>query len=131
MGVRAFLAKQIENNVLTTGIAAAAAIIVTAALLYVSLKKDGKFISFAYAGVTGAMTNTLLVMGGIYVLYKDAYAQALTIEPTAVLGVIEGVISFNGVIEAIVAAILISGVGAVLAKVQPVYKKQVPAGTEN
>ena len=38
-------------------------------------------------------------------LYKDAYAKAIGTAGDAVLGIIGGVISFNGVIEAIVAAI--------------------------
>ena len=45
-------------------------------------------------------------MGSIFVLYKDAYADAIGVAGNAVLGVITGVISFNGVIEAIVAAII-------------------------
>ena len=36
--------------------------------------------SVHYAGVTGAMVNTILVMGGIFVLYKDAYAKALSVD---------------------------------------------------
>ena len=54
------------------------------------------------------------------VLYKEPYANALSIDPTAVLGVIGGVISFNGVVEAIVAAIIVSALGAVLTKIKPI-----------
>ncbi len=79
--------------------------------------EKGIYIGYALAGAIGALTNTLLVMPGIYVLYKDAYAQALSVEPDAVAGVIMGVISFNGVIEAIVAAVLVAAIGAVLHKV--------------
>ena len=59
-------------------------------------------------------------MGGIFVLYKDAYASALSIDANAVLGVIGGVISFNGVIEAIVAAVIVYAIGVVLTKIKPV-----------
>jgi uncharacterized membrane protein len=79
--------------------------------------------AFIYAGVLGSMVNTLLVMGGIFVLYKDAYAEALTIDPAAVLGVIGGVISFNGVIEAIVASIIVAALGTVLIKIKPIGGK--------
>lgn len=75
------------------------------------------YIGYAVAGAVGALTNTLLVMPGIYILYKDAYAKALSIEPDAVAGAIMGVISFNGVIEAIVAAVLVAAIGAVLHKI--------------
>ena len=77
----------------------------------------GKYIGYAIAGAVGALTNTLLVMPGIYLLYKDDYAKALSIEPDAVSATIMGIISFNGVIEAIVAAVLVAAIGAVLAKI--------------
>lgn len=77
----------------------------------------GKYIGYAIAGAVGALTNTLLVMPGIYLFYKDDYAKALSIEPDAVAATIMGIISFNGVIEAIVAAVLVAAIGAVLAKI--------------
>lgn len=119
-GLRAFLAKFIISTALTLVLALVLALAVVALLVWISLKKDGKIVAFSYAGVTGAMVNTLLVMGGIYVLYKDAYAEALSIDPTAVLATIGGVISFNGVVEAIVAAVLVAGIGVVLNKIQPI-----------
>ena len=76
--------------------------------------------NFTVAGVLGAFTNTFLVMGSIYVLYKDAYAAAQGIDPSAVLGVIGGIIGFNGVIEAILSGVIVSAVGLVLNKIKPV-----------
>ena len=89
-------------------------------LIVLSFKKNESVVAFTYAGVSGAMVNTLLVMSGIYILYKDAYAQALSVDATAVLGIIEGVISFNGVVEAIVAAVIVAGVGVVLNRIKPI-----------
>lgn len=90
--------------------------------LYKAMKKVSKWkaLNFAVAGVVGAFTNTFLVMGSIYVLYKDAYATAQGIDPSAVLGVIGGIIGFNGVIEAILSGIIVSAVGVVLNKIKPV-----------
>lgn len=90
--------------------------------IYKGMKKLSKWkpLNFAVAGVFGAFTNTFLVMGSIYVLYKDAYASAQGIDPSAVLGVIAGVISFNGVIEAILSGVLVSALGVVLNKIKPV-----------
>lgn len=121
VGLYAFMGKAFENTgvlqaILSVLVAAAVAVL----LEWLALKKDGKIMAFSYAGVTGAMVNTLLVMGSIYVLYKDAYAEALGIEPAAVLATIGGVISFNGVVEAIVAAVLVAGIGVVLNRIQPV-----------
>jgi len=86
------------------------------------MKKVSKWksVNFAVTGVIGAFTNTFLVMGSIYVLYKDAYAAAQGIDPSAVLGVIGGIIGFNGVIEAILSGIIVSAVGVVLNKIKPV-----------
>lgn len=90
--------------------------------IYKGMKKISKWktVNFAAAGVLGAFTNTFLVMGSIYLLYKDAYAQAQGIDPSAVLGVIGGVISFNGVIEAILSGIIVSAIGVVLNKIKPI-----------
>lgn len=90
--------------------------------IYKGMKKLSKWktVNFAVAGVLGAFINTFLVMGSIFVLYKDAYAQAQNIDPSAVLGVIGGVISFNGVIEAILSGVIVSAVGVVLNKIKPV-----------
>lgn len=77
-------------------------------------------VNFTVAGVIGAFTNTFLVMGSIYVLYKDAYATAQGIDPSAVLALIGGVISFNGVIEAVLSGVIVSAVGIVLNKIKPI-----------
>lgn len=87
-------------------------------------KKTSASIALAYAGVAGAFTNTLLVMSGIFILYRDAYAQALGIAGEAVMDVIMGIVSFNGIVEAAVAAILIAGVGLALMKVKPVKEPE-------
>lgn len=120
IGMRAFILKMFEQEMLAVWVGMILAIVVGALLEWVVIKKDGKLVAFSYAAVTGSLTNTFLVMGGIYVLYKEAYAQALSIDPAAVLGTIEGVISFNGVVEAIVAAVLVAGIGVVLNRVQPI-----------
>ena len=79
--------------------------------------KEGAFLGYVYAGVTGALTNTLLVMPMIYIFYKEDYARALNVGANAVMGVILGIISFNGIIEAVVAAILVAAIGMVLGKI--------------
>ena len=104
-GVYAFLGKMSESlsQAAALGIGIAVGAVVFIVVEAVFIRKSTQVIPFVYAGVAGAMTNTLLVMGSIFVLYKDAYADAIGVAGNAVLGVITGVISFNGVIEAIVA----------------------------
>jgi uncharacterized membrane protein len=128
-GARAFIMNVSEKNPLPTAvvmlISAAIGLVIFGALSIYTVQKAQNVSAFIYAGVVGSMVNTLLVMGGIFVLYKDAYADALSIDPAAVLGIIGGVISFNGVIEAIVAAIIVAALGAVLIKIKPIGGKKV------
>lgn len=122
-GLHAFIAKMSAGNMaesVNLVISIIVAAVIFAVLQFAAMKKDVNVLSFVYAGISGAFINTLLVMGGIFVLYKDAYANALSIDANAVLGVIGGVISFNGVIEAIVAAVIVYAIGAVLTKIKPI-----------
>lgn len=126
-GVYAFLGKMSESlsQAAALGIGIAVGAVVFIVVEAVFIRKSIQVIPFVYAGVAGAMTNTLLVMGSIFVLYKDAYADAIGVAGNAVLGVITGVISFNGVIEAIVAAIIVYLVGLVLNTIKPIAAKQI------
>lgn len=123
IAVRAFLGNLIKAE--AAGMIATLAGLAVGIALFVVLTIYGKgkasvSVALAYAGMFGAFTNTLFVMSGIYILYKDAYAQALGIAGDAVIDVIMGVVSFNGIVEAAVAAILVAGVGMALMQVKPI-----------
>lgn len=122
VSVRAFVNNLAEgvSSLVGTGVGLACGIVLFIVLTLTAKAKGASGIAFAYAGLAGAFTNTLFVMSGIFILYKDAYANALGIAGDAVIDVIMGVISFNGIVEAVVAAILIAGVGMALVHVKPV-----------
>lgn len=127
ISLRAFLIRLLPDvlGAMACTIAGVAAGIVLMAVLTVSGRKKGSAnIALAYAGLAGAYTNTLFVMSGIFILYKEAYAQAVGVAGEAVLDVIMGVVTFNGVVEAVVAAIIVAGVGLALTRVKPVYEKK-------
>ena len=105
---------------ISTAAGAAAGIILFVVLTITGIKRASTNIALAYAGLSVAFTNTLLVMSGIYILYKDAYAQALGIAGEAVFDTIMGIITFNGIVEAVVAAIIAAGVGIALLRVKPI-----------
>jgi uncharacterized membrane protein len=83
-------------------------------------KNSGKssVAALAAAGAAGALTNTLLVMNGIYFLFGSSYANAKGIDDKAqhdaLYGVILSVIGTQGVPEAIVAAVLTAAIGKAL-----------------
>ena len=58
------------------------------------------------AGLSGALTNTLLVMNLIFVFFRNDYAAANGITVKAVYGFILSIIGINGIPEAIVAAVI-------------------------
>ncbi|AGN25126.1 hypothetical protein K210_07750 [Erysipelothrix rhusiopathiae SY1027] len=64
------------------------------------------------------MTNTILVMGLIYLLFKDAYGSARGIEGLAVTKAILSVIIFNGIPEAIVSTLITIPITKALYKVR-------------
>ncbi len=70
-----------------------------------SLGKKFDTLSLAVSGIVGSLTNTLLVMHLIYLLFKDSYAVAKDVASDAVYSVILSIIAVNGIPEAIVAGI--------------------------
>ena len=124
ISIRAFLIHLLPETLsalVCTIIGIAAGSVLMAVLTVSGNKKESVSIALAYAGLAGAFTNTLFVMSGIFILYKDAYAQKVGVAGEAVLDVIMGVVTFNGVVEAVVAAIIVAGVGFALTKVKPIY----------
>lgn len=71
-------------------------------------------LGLAFAGLSGALTNTLLVMNMIFLFFGESYADASGIAQNAVYSAILGVITVNGIPEAIVAAIIVVLIGKVL-----------------
>lgn len=73
-------------------------------------------IAFAAAGVSGALTNTILVMSGIYFLFGSSYAAAKGLAIDSLYKIIFTVIGTQGIPEAIIAGVIVTAVGQVLYK---------------
>ncbi len=84
---------------------------------WVSKIDKTKVIAYATAGIVGSLTNTVLVMSGIYIFFGQQYAAAKEVTFEALFGVIMGIIGVNGIPEAIVAAIIVTLVCKVLKSV--------------
>lgn len=84
--------------------------------------KGKETVSLITAGICGAMTNTILVMGMIYLFFGESYAKAKEISYDALLGVILGIIGINGVLEAITAAVLTCVICKVLFKIKKKHR---------
>ena len=65
-------------------------------------------LALGMAGLTGSLTNTLLVMNFIYVLFGESYAAVQNVSVKSLYGVILSVILVNGIPEAIVAVCVVT-----------------------
>lgn len=83
---------------------------VVAGWLWIALQKIKcpKIAGYAICGFAGSMTNTIMVMGSIYVLLAQQYAQAKEVAVTAVFGLVMGTVTASGIPEAICATILVA-----------------------
>lgn len=89
---------------------------VIAGWLWVALSKTklNQFVALPITGFVGAMTNTVFVMGSIYLLLAGQYAATNNQPMAAVFGLIMGVVGANGVPEAIISAVLVTIIGKAL-----------------
>ena len=82
-------------------------------VLFTKIKLN-QFIALPIVGFVGSMVNTVTVMGSIYFLFAQQYAEAKEVALTAVFGVVMGTVTASGIPEAIAAAILVLALGKVL-----------------
>ena len=68
--------------------------------------------------------HTLLVMGSIYILLAQQYAEAKNVAITAVFGLVMGTVTASGIPEAIAAAILVTAIGKALLHLMARLKKR-------
>lgn len=82
-------------------------------VLFTKIKLN-QFIVLPIVGFVGSMVNTVTVMGSIYFLFAQQYAEAKEVAFTAVFGLVMGTVTASGIPEAIAAAILVLALGKVL-----------------
>ena len=73
--------------------------------------------SLPLVGFVGSMVNTVLVMGSIYVLFAQQYAAAKDVARETVFGLVMTTVAFNGIPEALAAAVLVAAIGKALLRV--------------
>jgi len=74
------------------------------------------WLAYGLAGVAGSLANTFLVMGGVYAFFGSAYAAALGMDVSLLLGVIFTTVIFNGIPEAVIGGVAAFFVGRGLNK---------------
>ena len=78
--------------------------------------KLNDYIALPIVGFVGSMTNTVFVMGSIYLLLARQYAEAKQVAMEAVFGLVMGTVTGAGIMEAVAALVLVALIGKVLIK---------------
>lgn len=86
------------------------------------LKKE--YVALPVTAAVSTICHTLLVMGSIYLLLAQQYAEAKNVGISTVFGLIMGTITASGIPEAIVAAILVTVIGKALLNLMARMKKR-------
>ena len=95
---------------------------VFAALVYQQMKKmiRNQDAAVAASACVGSLTNTVLVMLGIYLFFGKSYAAATNISYDVLITAIMGIITTNGIVEAIGAVLIVM---VVIRAIHPIIKK--------
>ncbi len=88
---------------------------------YCNKVKNKLVLALSMAGIVGSLTNTLLVMNLIYILFREDYATINKVDTNALYTFIIGIIGINGIPEAIVASIIIVLIGRTLKRKLPTF----------
>ena len=79
---------------------------VIAGLLAKALIKKNSTVSYLVVGALGSLTNTIGYLGLLYLLFKNLLANVYSMDVSAVIGMVLSVAGTNGLVEAVVSAIL-------------------------
>ncbi|MDR2514345.1 MAG: ECF transporter S component [Christensenellaceae bacterium] len=85
----------------------------------------GKEAPAAAAGaVAGALTNTVLVLGAICLLYGAKFTELMGLEPSAALPAVLGIAGTNGLPEAALSALVVTPIVLAARRAVPFYRRK-------
>ena len=110
----------ISGSILSALIAIVPRILIgyVAGWIYELLKEKNDYLAMITGSFLGSITNTFLVLGGIYVIFGSEYASALGKSFSELLPYLLGIITTNGILEAIVGTIIAVMVSRILIKIK-------------
>lgn len=98
----------------------------TAGWLWLIFKKFVKkdYIALPAVAAISAICHTFFVMGSIYLLLAQQYADAKNVAVSAVFGLVMGTVTASGIPEAVIAAVLVTVIGKALLHLMARMKKR-------
>lgn len=88
-----------------------------AGLVYEKLKDKHQSIAIITGSLIGSLANTVLVLGGIYFLFGNQYANVLNINLNQLLPYLLGIITTHGLLEAILGSCIVMIVSRILIRI--------------
>lgn len=88
-----------------------------AGAVYEKLKDKSQVMAMSLGSFLGSLTNTILVLSGIYLLFGEQYASAIGQDFSSLMPYLLGIITTNGILEAVVAVLIGVTVSKVLIKI--------------
>ena len=86
--------------------------------------KISDYLALPISAAVSSIFHTFIVMGSIYLLLAEQYAEAKNVALTAVFGLVMGTVTASGIPEAIAAAVLVTIIGKALLKLIARMKKR-------
>lgn len=86
------------------------------------LKRD--YVALPVTAAISTLCHTVLVMGSIYLLLAQQYAEAKNVAISGVFGLIMGTVTAAGIPEAMIAAVLVTVIGKALLHLMARMKKR-------
>jgi len=83
---------------------------------FTNRSKMNKPLDIVVSAVAGTMTNTVLVLGMIYLLYAESFVKALGLDTGLSGKIIFGIGVTNGIPESIIAVLIVTGVVSAIKK---------------
>lgn len=77
-------------------------------------RKLPQSLAASIASICGTLTNTILVLGGIYLFFGQSYAQVRNIPYQTLISVLMSIVFTNGIMEAILAAAIVTPLSKIL-----------------
>ena len=81
-------------------------------------KRDKQALGMIVGGILGSLTNTLFVLGFIFLFYGNEYSSALGVHPANLMKALALIVATNGVAEAVASAFLAPLLSKALLKVK-------------
>lgn len=110
----------ISGSILSAVIAIVPRVLIgyTSGFVYEKLKVKNENLAMSVGSFFGSMTNTILVLGGIYLIFGSQYANALGKDLSALFPYLLAIVATNGILEAVIGTMISVMVSRILIKMK-------------